>query len=133
MFYNTGPVNPAASKGIMPSDKAATKKSDLTKKAGMTSFNDLLEGVRQDNKLKISAHARQRMESRDINLNENDLKQISDAMDKAGSKGARSSLLLYKDMAFVASVSNKTIITAIDEVEAQEHIFTGIDSAVIVR
>ncbi len=133
MFYNTGQVNPATSKGVMPVDKAATKKAHITKQAGMPSFNDLLEGVRQDNKLKISAHARQRMESRDINLSENDLKQISDAMDKAGSKGARSSLLLYKDMAFVASVSNKTIITAIDEVEAQEHIFTGIDSAVIVK
>ncbi len=133
MIYNTGSVNPAAVKGVSATDKTAVKKGDLRREAGIPSFNELLEGVRQDNRLKISAHARQRMESRDIHLDEKDLKQISAAMDKAGSKGARSSLLLFKDMAFVASVSNKTIITAIDGVEAQEHVFTGIDSAVIVR
>ena len=54
-------------------------------------------------------------------------------MEKAGSKGARSSLLLYGDIALVASVVNRTIITAIDDVEAREHIFTGIDSAIIVK
>lgn len=97
------------------------------------SFTETLEKVQDSSRLRISAHARERMESRQIKLAESDLQEISAAVEKAGSKGARSSLLLYGDIALVASVVNRTIITAIDDVEAREHIFTGIDSAIIVK
>ena len=60
------------------------------------------------------------------------MKNLEKAMDKVEAKGARESLLLYKEMAFVASVRNRTIITAVGQRDAKENIFTNIDSAVII-
>lgn len=87
----------------------------------------------QKQELKFSAHALQRMESRQIKLAAADLDKISAAMAGADRKGARSSLLLYNDLAMVASVRNRTIVTAISGEELKEHVFTNIDSAVIIR
>ena len=42
-------------------------------------------------------------------------------------------LLLYNDVAMLASSKNKTIVTAMNGDELQEHVFTNIDSAVIIR
>lgn len=87
----------------------------------------------QKQELKFSAHALQRMQARRIELGEGDLAKINAAMVSADSKGARTSLLLYNDVAMVASVRNKTIITAMNGEELREHVFTNIDSAVIIR
>ncbi|MBS3946709.1 MAG: flagellar biosynthesis protein [Dethiobacter sp.] len=87
----------------------------------------------QKQELKFSAHALQRMQARRIELGEGDLAKINAAMVSADRKGVRSSLLLYNDVAMVASVRNKTIITAMNGEELREHIFTNIDSAVIIR
>ncbi len=99
------------------------------------SFAGALEKARlqQEPDLKVSAHARQRLATRDISMDERDWQEISMAVDKARDKGSRSSLLLYGDVALVASVNNRTIVTAMDGMDAREHIFTNIDSAVIVK
>jgi flagellar operon protein len=41
--------------------------------------------------------------------------------------------MLYQDLALIASVVNKTIITAMKGDDMKEHVFTNIDSAVIIR
>ena len=74
-----------------------------------------------------------RLENRNIKLGLEDLQKISRAMDKAEAKGARSPLLLYKDVALVASIPNRTIITAVDGSGENEQIFTDIDSAIIFK
>jgi len=51
---------------------------------------------------------------------------------KAAAKGARESLILLDDKAFVVSVRNRTVITAVDGEHLKENVFTNIDSAVIV-
>ena len=58
---------------------------------------------------------------------------LSEAMDKADAKGAKESLMLYKDIAFIASIRNRTLITAVDPRDSKENVFTNIDSAVIVK
>ncbi len=60
------------------------------------------------------------------------MKTLESAMDKAEAKGARESLLLYKDIAFIASIKSRTLITAVDPKESKEKIFTNIDSAVFL-
>lgn len=81
----------------------------------------------------FSSHALQRLQTRSIELDAGDLAKINDAVAAAERKGARSSLLLYDDIAMVASIRNKTIITAMNGEELREHIFTNIDSAVIIK
>ena len=51
--------------------------------------------------------------------------------DVARAKGARSSLILTEAGAFVVSVSNRTVITAMDPAQMRERVVTNIDSAVI--
>ncbi|MFH5834851.1 TIGR02530 family flagellar biosynthesis protein [Proteiniclasticum sp. C24MP] len=81
--------------------------------------------------VKLSAHAQERMEKRQITLSEEDMVKINDAVDTLEKKGARESLLLYKDAAFIASIRNKTIITAMRNEEMET--ITNIDSAVSIR
>lgn len=97
------------------------------------SFKHLLDKTLQEtSELKLSAHALRRLDQRNLKLSQKDMEQLKQAVDKAEAKGARESLLLYKDMAFVASIRNRTIITAVGQKDAKENVFTNIDSAVII-
>ena len=81
--------------------------------------------------IKFSAHARQRLQSRQIDLSPVDMDRIRNATDRAASKGSRESLVLMDDRAFVVSVPNRTVITAMEGRSMKEHVFTNIDSAVL--
>lgn len=82
--------------------------------------------------LKFSAHAKERLALRNIHLSEEDMARITDAVNKAAAKGARQSLLVMDQLAFIVSVTNRTVITALDGGSMKENVFTNIDSAVIV-
>ncbi|HHY81550.1 MAG TPA: hypothetical protein GX505_02595 [Clostridiales bacterium] len=99
------------------------------------SFQSILnrEIQKSNDSVKISGHASKRLLERNIILNENDIKVLGMAMAKADAKGAKDSLMLYKDIAFIASIKNRTLITAIDPQDSEENIFTNIDSAIIVK
>lgn len=90
------------------------------------------ETLQKQDSVRFSAHALQRLEDRKIKLEAKDLAKINEAVDAAGKKGSRSSLLIFQDMALVASVKNKTIITAMGGADMRDHVFTNIDSAVII-
>ncbi len=96
-------------------------------------FAQVLEQQARTRELTFSAHARQRLEDRKIALNPEEVSKLARAVDKAAEKGCRSSLLLYRDLAFVAGVASRTIITAVDGTNMKEHVFTNIDSALIVE
>ncbi len=96
-------------------------------------FDSILQtSVDKGNALKFSAHAKERLSLRNINLSTDDLNRMNDAVNKAASKGARQSLLVMDDQAFIVSVTNRTVITALDGGSMKENVFTNIDSAVIV-
>jgi flagellar operon protein len=88
--------------------------------------------VDRGTELKFSAHAKERLSLRNISLSEQDLSRINAAVNKAAAKGARQSLLVMQDLAFIVSVTNRTVITALDGGSMRENVFTNIDSAVIV-
>ncbi len=58
--------------------------------------------------------------------------KISKAVEKAKNKGVKDSLILVDNMAFVVSVKNNVVITAVNNEELKENVFTNIDGAVIV-
>ncbi|AGL01652.1 TIGR02530 family flagellar biosynthesis protein [Desulfoscipio gibsoniae] len=98
------------------------------------SFQDYLSQSLTDAKqVKLSAHAKQRMIERNIVLNQTDWHKINNAINKAENKGARNSLLIHGELALIVSVKNRTVISAMDEVSMKEHVFTNIDSAVIIK
>lgn len=93
------------------------------------SFDQILqEQMKQD--VKISKHAQMRMEMRNVNLTGEQRRKLSDAVDKASSKGVRDTLVVMDKMAFVVNVKNRTVITAVNSGEMRENVFTNIDGAV---
>jgi flagellar operon protein len=96
-----------------------------------SNFNQLLE--QELSGVKFSQHALQRLNSRKIELDSSQLSQLSQAVEKAAQKGAKESLILMNNsLAFVVSVKNRTVITAMDGESLKDNVFTNIDSAVIV-
>lgn len=81
--------------------------------------------------LKVSNHARKRLEQRGYSLAQQDMTTLNTAVNELEEKGSEQSLLLYKDLALIASVRNRTIITALDPDELDT--VTNIDSTKFVR
>lgn len=98
------------------------------------SFRELLnqEQVRSAGEVKLSAHAQSRIQQRRIPMTVQDMEQLNQAVLKAEAKGARESLILMQNKGFIVSVPNKTVITAIDQAQMRDNIFTNIDSTIIV-
>lgn len=132
MVNKTGPHIQPHAPVIKPKPGQAGKKAP-DKSEDNFSFHQVLDKLQEKQEVVFSAHARERIESRNIELDEEDLHRIEEAMDKVKAKGARSSLLMFGEVALLASVTNRTIITAVDGAKEREQIFTGIDSAVILR
>lgn len=82
--------------------------------------------------LKFSKHAASRLADRQITLTDSQMQRLSDGTRKAGEKGIQESLVLMDQLAFIVSIPNKTVITAMDQGETNENIFTNIDGAVII-
>lgn len=82
--------------------------------------------------VRLSAHAADRLGRRQIQLSSSQEGRLGDAVDHAAAKGARESLLLMDQVAYVVNVRNRTVITAVPVGEYEPAIFTNIDSAVVV-
>ena len=72
------------------------------------------------------------MESRNIRLTQDDVAKMNAMADKAAAKGSKQSLFMMRDVAMVVSISNRTVITAVDQNSMKENVFTNIDSAAII-
>ncbi|MHC1682500.1 MAG: TIGR02530 family flagellar biosynthesis protein [Clostridiaceae bacterium] len=106
-----------------------TRLNDVQSK---NSFKEILDSkINKSCNINISKHAAQRLEDRNINLSEEDIKALDNGLNLAQEKGSKESLILYKDIAFLASVKNRTIITAVEK-NNNENVFTNIDSVVLL-
>jgi flagellar operon protein len=105
------------------------------KESGKTSeisFDEVLRAKQQElDPLKFSKHASSRLNDRGISLSEDQTKRLEDGVSKAGEKGINESLVLVDSLAFIVNVPNKTVVTAMEQSDAGENIFTNIDGAVI--
>ncbi len=95
------------------------------------SFADALGKAAGSEALQFSRHALARVQRRGIELDRATLGRLSEGVGRAASKGSRDSLILVDGTAFVVSVSNRTVITAVGSEHMKENVFTNIDSAVI--
>ena len=95
------------------------------------SFKDILDKtIEKERGYTLSKHAADRLKN--INFSAKDMDAIEKGFKIAESKGAKNSVMIYKDVALVASIENKTVITAVEKERAKENIFTNIDSVVIL-
>ena len=98
------------------------------------SFEEILhkQGTRSIETVRFSKHAANRLNDRKIELTDEQLERLNDATRKAGEKGIRDSLVLIDQLAFIVNTKNNMVITAMDQTEADENIYTNIDGAVII-
>lgn len=95
------------------------------------SFQDILL-KKQEGELKFSKHASLRLEERNISLTEEQNERLQNGVKKADEKGIQESLVMMDSLAFIVNIPNKTVVTAMDQRETVENVFTNIDGAVII-
>ena len=96
-------------------------------------FEEVLDKIkRKDEDIKFSKHAISRMDFRDIKLDSDEIDRLKSGFNMAEEKGVKEALILIGDKAFVASISNKTVITTVNKEQLKNNVFTNIDGAVIV-
>lgn len=124
IFFNTQPLLPIQQQttgtGRQATQASRTKSGD---------FDAMLTAAKE--RVLFSAHAQARMQERGIELSEESLQKLDTAVSDLDRKGARESLVYMDGTAFVVSVPNRTVITAMDG-RNEENIITNIDSAAIL-
>lgn len=116
---------------VNPQPKVDKKNTPIAPGADFQSI--FQEQLGKAGEVKFSAHAMKRLEERRINLNQQDIMLLKDAVNRAEAKGAKESLILMDQLALIVSVKNRTVITAVDGESLKENVFTNIDSAVIIK
>jgi flagellar operon protein len=121
--YSIGKIGPISSaQPSIQNRKAVNDKS---------SFQSILDTAKsKDAGFTVSKHAAKRLD--EINFTEEDMKQIEKGFEIAKHKNSKNTVMLYKDVAIIASVENKTLITAVEKDRAKDNIFTNVDSVVIL-
>ncbi len=133
-------MDPRLSNRIYPTPRPIGAPAPVQRPTGKTGkasapqgFQSLLNAaLAEQQPLRFSKHAAERIQQRQISLSPEDLSRLQQAVASAASKGARDSLILLNRTAFVVNIPNRTVITAVDEEHMRENVFTNIDSAVIL-
>jgi len=79
----------------------------------------------------FSGHALDRVESRKIDLTDEQLNRIDKALDSVAAKGGKTALVMLDDLALIVGVDRRTVITLVDGAALKDNVFTAIDTAVI--
>ena len=103
---------------------------------GQQSFSDILGRMQDDTAqksgLKFSKHATDRLATRDITLDGEQMGRLKEGVAKAEEKGIKESLMIMDKLAFIVNIPSNTVVTAMDSNLSNEQVFTNIDGAVIV-
>nr|WP_285846567.1 TIGR02530 family flagellar biosynthesis protein [Priestia koreensis] len=101
-----------------------------TKKVATSSFKEELELVVQP--VKISKHADQRIQARNIQIQPEEWQLLEKKMAEAKKMGINDSLVLMKNAALIVSTKNHAVITAMERKEASSQIFTNINGTIVI-
>lgn len=104
-----------------------------SRKKQKVSFAQSLEQEYEKSPVKLSKHARERMDERHIQISTTEWQLIHSKMDEAKKMGINDSLVLTKDAALVVNMKNQTVITAMGLDEANSRIFTNINGTIVIN
>ena len=94
-------------------------------------FSAALANAEQAQGVRFSSHAQKRLDKRDIQLGDEGLARLNQAVDRAAQRGGRESLVLMDDLAFIVNVKERLVVTAMSGESRREGVFTQIDSVVL--
>lgn len=113
--------------------KQTSGQNDVQNSSFALELKNQLEALNQNSGVQFSKHAMERINERNINLNEdNKLDRLNKAVELAGEKGSDDALVMIDTTAFLVSVKNNKVITTLTADDMQGNIFTNIDSTVIM-
>jgi flagellar operon protein len=117
--------------GIQPSARPSAPQP--ASQGNRPQFGDILsDKLATTAPLTFSAHAQSRLLTRSIQLTGQQMERLANGVNQAAQKGAKESLVVMDNLAFIVSVPNRTVVTAVDGAAKSGNVFTQIDSAVIV-
>ncbi|WP_404452624.1 flagellar protein [Virgibacillus necropolis] len=93
-------------------------------------FKDILVDAQT---VKVSKHAKERLQERNITINEKQWQAITEKMIEAKNKGITDSLVVTNDAALLVSTKNHTVVTAMNKEEATNKIFTNINGTILIN
>ena len=129
--HNFSSIQQAAGQYVNTGAKRVISKTEQNTESAFEKI--LLEKQKQAvGELKFSKHADNRLAQRNISLSEEQRKRLEDGTERARKKGIKESLVIVDELAFIVSISNNTVITAMSQKESEDTIFTNIDGAVII-
>lgn len=115
--------------GVQKSQKEIANEQGLT-------FQQVFEQTRVGGEslqgVTFSKHANERLLSRNINLNEDQMERLNKGVMQAKEKSIKESLVMMDNIAFIVNIKNNTVVTAMDQESNDSNVFTNIDGAVIV-
>ena len=125
------------SPAVQPVDRSSSRETPKIQgeknSLGPSEFEKVLQSHHPaTGEVKLSQHAETRIRSRDIPWNPDLERRISSGIDAAMAKGSREALILADNVAVIANVKSRTVVTAMDRTQMKDKIFTNIDSAVLV-
>lgn len=106
------------------------EKRSITKQRPSTNFKDMLHDAQT---VKVSKHAKERLQERNITINDNEWQVITNKMIEAKSKGITDSLVVTNKAALLVSTKNHTVVTAMNREEAKDKIFTNINGTILIN
>ncbi len=110
-----------------------TKTATPVKTADGFSFQEILsKRTHSREEVKFSKHAANRLVDRNITLSDSQIERLNEGTVKASEKGIKESLVIVDQMAFIVNIPNNTVVTAMNQRDANENVFTNIDGAVIM-
>ena len=127
--FSVGPgTDVAPGRGAPAAGRAAASGTRPQARGGFQATFDA-EVARQA-RVELSGHAQSRVAQRGLTLDSAAIQRLGRALDRAQAKGGRSSLIVIDDVALVANVPERRVVTALQTGEAKEWVFTNIDSVV---
>lgn len=121
------------SQPVETSVKPQTNSSPRLNADGKSFADELKTLIAGKSQVQFSNHAIKRLESREIDVTENDtLERLNKGVELAAQKGCGRSLVLIDSTAYIVSVENNKVITTVSQADLKQNVFTNIDSTVIV-
>lgn len=109
-------------------------KSNKTQPEQGASFAEVLKEKQKAadvSEVKFSKHASMRLSTRNICLSDQQSERLEAGVEMAEKKGIKESLVVVDSLAFIVNVPSRTVVTAMDQNESENNVFTNIDGAVI--
>lgn len=130
----TAPQVDGSSRAAGPRTPTSTDPASFARtfEAALTATTSAATPTAPSTAVRFSRHAEERIRARGIQITPTELERLGQAIDDAAARGAKDSLVLSPGLAFVVNVPSRTVVTALGSDQTRGHVFTNIDSAVVL-